>query len=150
MSGLEACQQIHSRYPHLPILILTSREDKSLIPRSINAGAKGYCLKGIPAENLMMAIRSMAAGASWWDATATEVICATVLGDSPPDSSPSLTNREKEILQLLQQGKSNQEIAQQLYISPGTVRVHVHAILQKAGTSDRHRALLWAQQHHLI
>jgi two-component system NarL family response regulator len=71
----------------------------------------------------------MASGASWWDATATEVICATVLGDSPPASSPSLTPREREILQLLHQGKSNQEIAQQLYISPGTVRVHVHAIV---------------------
>jgi two-component system NarL family response regulator len=150
MSGLEACQQIHQRYPNLPILILTSREEKSLIPRSIDAGARGYCLKGIVAETLVLAIRSVVAGASWWDAMATDEIRSALSHVPQFEAHPSLTGREREILTLMAEGKSSQEIAEKLYIAPGTVRVHIHAILQKLGTSDRQQAILLAQKHNLL
>jgi two-component system, NarL family, response regulator len=150
MSGLEACQQIHERYPLLPVLILTSRGDRSLIPRAIEAGARGYCLKGIAANTLVLAIRSVVAGASWWDAIATDEIRSVV--SSPPNPKPnsSLTTREKEVLSLMGEGKSDRTIAEQLYISPGTVRVHIHAILRKLGTSDRQEAILRGRQKNLL
>jgi two-component system NarL family response regulator len=150
MSGLEACQQIHSEHPELPILVLTSREDKNLIPRAIDAGARGYCLKGIGADTLILAIRSLVSGASWWDAKATKEIQAALSPLANGVLNPSLTGREKEILTLMATGNSSQEIAQKLYIAPGTVRVHIHAILQKLGTSDRQQAIFIAQQQNLI
>jgi two-component system NarL family response regulator len=157
IGGIEACRQIKQQHPHLPILVLTSHSQKSLITRLIEAGAQGYCLKGIPAEKLVLALRSVAAGASWWDETATKEIRSSFASHPPLPhseniSQPSnpLTHREQEILGLLAAGKTNQQIAQTLYITPGTVRVHVHAILQKLEVSDRTQAVVVALQKSLI
>lgn len=154
IGGLEACKQIKQQNPLLPILVLTSHSQKTLISRLIGAGAQGYCLKGIAAEKLVLALRSVAAGASWWDETATQEIRSTFA--SEPDgenlSKPAnpLTQREQEILSFLAAGKTNQEIALALYITTGTVRVHVHAILHKLEVSDRSQAVMVAMQKHLI
>ncbi len=151
IGGIEACRQIKQQNPKLPVLVLTSHSQKSLITKLIEVGASGYCLKGIPAETLILAIRSVAAGASWWDQTATTQIRATfensVASDTAVDESNlPLTRREQEILALIAAGKSNQEIAEILYITPGTVRVHVHTIIQKLGVRDRTQAALLAIQ----
>ncbi|NDJ19016.1 response regulator [Myxacorys almedinensis] len=169
--GIEACRQIKQAVPDLPILVLTSHSKAHLIARLIIAGAQGYCLKGIPAEKLILAVRSVAAGASWWDQTATTAIQAafqpensgSVKADQPveatstnsltPHSNPlenPLTPREQEILRLIALGKSNHEIAELLYITSGTVRVHVHAILQKLEVRDRTQAAVLAIQKHLV
>ncbi|NJK73204.1 MAG: response regulator transcription factor [Oscillatoriales cyanobacterium RU_3_3] len=157
IGGIEACRQIKHRHPEIPILILTSHSQKSLIERLIAAGAQGYCLKGIAAENLVLAIRSVAAGASWWDKAATAEIRAVFAKPEPPKNglTPTalenpLTKREQEILALVAAGKSNQEIAQILYIAQGTVRVHVHAILQKLEVRDRTQAAVLAIQKGLV
>jgi two-component system NarL family response regulator len=164
IGGIEACRQIKQQQPTLPVLVLTSRSEKDLILRLIAAGAQGYCLKGIAAEALILAIRSVAAGASWWDSTATAEIQSAFQSHSdnssriPPatpvvpsaSSENPLTPREQEILALIAAGKSNQEIAETLYITPGTVRVHVHAILQKLEVRDRTQAAIIALQKHLI
>lgn len=159
IGGIEACRQIKQQQPTLPVLVLTSRFEKNLISRLIGAGAQGYCLKGIAAESLILALRSVAAGASWWDSTATAEIQATFQGAAnlsvtertPARSSENpLTPREQEILALVAAGKSNQEIADVLYITPGTVRVHVHAILHKLDVRDRTQAAIVALQNHLI
>ncbi|MBW4559363.1 MAG: response regulator transcription factor [Trichormus sp. ATA11-4-KO1] len=154
IGGLEACKQIKQQNPHLPILVLTSHSQKTLIARLIAAGAQGYCLKGIAAEKLVLALRSVAAGASWWDETATQEIRSTFASEphSANISKPAnpLTQREQEILSLLAAGKTNQEIALALYITPGTVRVHVHAILHKLAVSDRAQAVVVALQKRLI
>jgi two-component system, NarL family, response regulator len=157
IGGIEACRQIKQQNPNLPILVLTSHSQKSLIARLIDAGAQGYCLKGIAPEKLVLALRSVAAGASWWDETATKEIRSTFAFDpSQSDSENSsklsnpLTHREQEILSLLAAGKTNQEIALALYITPGTVRVHVHAILHKLGVGDRQTAVVVALQKRLI
>lgn len=160
LGGVEACRRIKQQRPHLPILVLTSRSQQSLIARLIEAGVQGYCLKGIAAETLVLALRSVAAGASWWDSTATSEIRATfgsttMVSDrslpyaSPLDTNP-LTRREQEILSLMASGKSNQEIAELLYIAPGTVRVHVHTILQKLEVRDRTQAVVVALQKQLL
>ncbi|BAZ05162.1 response regulator [Calothrix sp. NIES-3974] len=155
IGGVETCRQIKQIQPNLSVLILTSYPQQSLISKLIEAKANGYCVKGIPPENLILAIRSVAAGASWWDAIATEHIQA-IFQSSPiptsptPTSSNHLTKREQEILKLIAKGKSNQEIAEILYISPGTVRVHVHTILQKLEVRDRTQAALIAIQQGLL
>lgn len=157
LGGVEACRQIKQLSPGLPVLVLTSHTQKALINRIIEVGAQGYCLKGAPSQTLILAIRSVAAGASWWDSTATTEIRAAFESNSSPapasdtnPSSPILTRREQEILTLIADGKTNQEIAQMLYIAPGTVRVHVHAILQKLDVRDRTQAAVIAIQKHLI
>jgi two-component system, NarL family, response regulator len=164
IGGLEACRQLKQQHPALPILALTSRSEKSLVARLIEAGAQGYCLKGIAAETLVLALRSVASGASWWDQTATQEIRSAFLepvdaiGLEPAQATEPeallhrnpLTQREQEILALLSAGKTNQEIAEVLYIAPGTVRVHVHAILNKLEVRDRTQAVIIALQKHLI
>jgi two-component system NarL family response regulator len=149
LGGLETCRQLKLNHPNLPILVLTSRNERSLISRLVSAGAQGYCLKGVTAETLILAMRSVIAGASWWDASATEEIQHTFQiqsSETAPDNLFSskintLTKREKEILSLMSEQKTNQEIAENLYISSGTVRVHIHAILHKLGVSDRKQAI---------
>ena len=157
MGGIEACYQIKQKYPNLPVLVLTSHSQKSLITRLIEVGAQGYCLKGVASEKLVLALCSVAAGASWWDETATREIRSAVgdhhhQSDSENSLKPvnKLTQREQEILSLLAAGKTNQEIALALYITPGTVRVHVHTILQKLEVSDRSQAVVVALQKRLI
>jgi two-component system, NarL family, response regulator len=162
IGGIEACRQIKQIYPQLPILVLTSRSEKTLLARLIEVGAQGYCLKGIPAQKLVLAIRSVAAGASWWDATATQEIRSTFALQEPGNFTTTLTSsnlttannpltgRELEILLLIAAGKTNQQIAETLYITPGTVRVHVHAILHKLEVGDRNAAIAAGVQKGLI
>jgi len=157
IGGIETCRQIKQQNPLLPILVLTSHWQKPLISQLIEAGAQGYCLKGIAAEKLVLALRSVAAGASWWDETATKEIRSSFVSESSASdlentskSANPLTGREQEILSLLAAGKTNQEIAHALYIAPGTVRVHIHAILQKLEVSDRTQAVMTALQKGFI
>ena len=150
IGGAETCRQLKLSHPNLPILILTSRDDPELLTRLIQLGVQGYCLKGIAAETLILAVRSVAAGASWWDATATQTIRKT-LADVPAHLGTvhhnPLTPREQEVLTLIARDKTNGEIAQILYISPGTVRVHVHSILHKLEVGDRAQAVVAAQEY---
>ncbi|PMB51002.1 DNA-binding response regulator [Fischerella thermalis CCMEE 5201] len=157
IGGIETCRQIKQLHPQLPVLVLTSHSQASLIARLIAAGAQGYCLKGIAAENLVLALRSVAAGASWWDETATQEIRSKFEFNSTEDYTKKvsitvnpLTQREQEILSLIAQGKTNQEIAEALYITTGTVRVHVHTILHKLEVRDRTQAVIVAMQAGLI
>ena len=156
IGGVEACRQIKQQHPDIPVLVLTSHSQKPLIERLIAAGAQGYCLKGIEADVLVLALRSVAAGASWWDKTGTTEIRAALGGNSTAMSTTDetasnlLTHREQEILALIAAGKTNQEIAELLHIATGTVRVHVHAILQKLEVRDRTQAAVFAIQKGLV
>lgn len=150
IGGIEACRQIKAAIPELPILILTSHSEQTLIGRLIGAGAQGYCLKGIPAEKLILALKSIASGASWWDQTATSMIQTQFQHPTSTQTENPLTKREQEILKLVALGKSNPEIADELYITPGTVRVHVHAILHKLNVRDRTQAAVLALQRHYV
>lgn len=155
IGGIETCYQLKQRHPNLPILILTSHFQPALIARLVTAGAQGYCVKGVAPETLILALRSLVAGASWWDATATQTIQEKVkqtatLVPEPTDKNHGLTQRELEVLALIAAGKSNSEIAQVLYITPGTVRVHVHAILHKLEVRDRTQAVIVAWQNKLV
>lgn len=148
IGGVEVCRQIKQQYPQLPILVLTSRTDSALINQLIATGVRGYFLKGGAPETLVLALRSVIAGASWWDHIATLEIQG--IAQSKRTTEFLLTPREKQILQLITAGKTTQEIAEAFYITPGTVRVHIHAILQKLDVRDRTQAALLALQKGLI
>jgi two-component system, NarL family, response regulator len=154
LGGLETCRQLKQNHPELPILVLTSRNDRSLIARLVAAGAQGYCLKGVAAETLVLAMRSVIAGASWWDATATAEIHTLFQSNPTADRSTQivepLTRREREILSLIATAKTDRQIAEVLYITPGTVRVHVHTILHKLAVSDRKQAVAIAIAHNFL
>lgn len=118
IGGIETCCQLKQRHPNLPILVLTSHSQLPLILRLLTSGAQGYCVKGVAPETLVLALRSIAVGASWWDATATQTIQANLGKTSlsvPESTNPNLTQREQEVLALIAAGKSNSEIANVLY-----------------------------------
>ena len=162
IGGVEACRQIKLQHPHLPVLVLTSHSQKSLIEQLISTGASGFCLKGIAAESLILALQSVAVGATWWDTRSSQEIRAACANQRKPSADISialpdpasdldaLTQREQEVLSLVARGKSNQEIAERLHITSGTVRVHVHAILQKLDVRDRTQAAILALQRGLV
>jgi two-component system, NarL family, response regulator len=153
LNGLETCHKLQQSHPKLPVLVLTSHPDKDLVFKLIEAGAKGYCTKGIDAEKLLLAIRSLSVGATWWDSNASEQI-STALGRidraSPLIEEFQLTKRELEVLALIAEGRTNRQISEVLFITAGTVRVHVHAILQKLNVCDRTQAAIVALQRQLI
>lgn len=173
IGGVEACRQIKQQHRKLPILVLTSLFQKSLITRLIDVGVQGFCLKGLKVKVLLLAVRSLAAGASWWDQVGTAQIrevfqtyhsnsTATETTKQPESEQSNstetekatqpepLTKREQEVLALLALEKTNQEIAEIMYITPGTVRVHVHGILKKLEVRDRTQAALVAIQKQLV
>jgi two-component system, NarL family, response regulator len=153
LDGMETCRQVKKLQPNLPVLVLTAHPDKNLVVKLVEVGIRGYCLKGIDANNLLLAIRSIATGATWWDASASSQIFDAIgqIDRCPrPVDELQLTKRELEVLTLIANGKTNQQIAQVLFITPGTVRVHVHTILQKLNVSDRTQAAIFALQHKLI
>ncbi len=158
ISGLETYHHIRALRPQIPILALTAHSGSKLINDLIVAKIQGYCLKGVCSDSIVLAIRSLMAGSSWWDSTASEEIFSvfdrTAKAQSPQllqsAEIPVLTNREQEILVLVSTGKSNQEIATILYITTGTVRVHIHTILSKLGVRDRTQAAILALKNGIV
>jgi two-component system, NarL family, response regulator len=157
IDGLETCHQMRLYRPNLRILVLTSNYQPQSIEELIAANVNGYCLKGMASDSIVLAIRSIMAGASWWDNTASHEIFSAFREPNksiPPSidtfSTAILTKREQEILALISMGKSNQEIATTLYIAAGTVRVHVHTILSKLSVRDRTQAAILAIKSGLV
>jgi two-component system, NarL family, response regulator len=157
IDGLETCQQLRLCRPDLRILVLTSKYQPQSIEDLIAVNINGYCLKGLASESIILAIRSIVAGASWWDNAASNEIFSAFRDPErqfqstiETDQTPVLTKREQEILALVSIGKSNQEIASILYIATGTVRVHVHTILSKLSVRDRTQAAILAIKNGLV
>lgn len=146
--GVQATREIHERYPWIRILVLTTFDDDEYIFQSLQVGALGYLLKRTPASEIAAAIRSVAQGYSQLGPT----IALKVLSQLKPSSSSGntiadLSKREVEVLKLVGAGKNNQEIAQELYLSDGTVKNHVTQILSKMNLRDRIQAALWSQKY---
>jgi DNA-binding NarL/FixJ family response regulator len=148
--GVSATREIHQRYPWIRILMLTTFDDDEYIWRSLNAGALGYLLKRTPAPQVAMAVRSVHLGYG----QLSPAIAPKVFSNLKPNPAPSaayqgLSPREQEILKRVGQGRNNQEIAQELHLSEGTVRNYVTQILSQLGMRDRIQAALWAHQQNL-
>jgi DNA-binding NarL/FixJ family response regulator len=146
MDGVAATGAIGQEFPMVKILILTTFDDTEYVAQALQNGASGYLLKDTPAEELVQAIQLVQKG---YTQLAPGLAQKLILG-SPPPPEPAidpawaeLTPREQEILQLIAQGASNREIAQQLYISEKTVKNHITSLLGRLGLRDRTQAAVW-------
>lgn len=144
VSGIEATRQILSRNPSTRIVILTSYVDEGMVRDAVSAGATGYLLKSISSSELAQAVRSAAQGQATLSGEALAELART---DS---SKPELTPRELEVLRGLSEGRTNRQIAADLSLSPGTIRVHVSNILAKLGVDNRTAAAHYALRHGLV
>ena len=148
MDGVQTTQAIREKYPEVKVLALTSFYDRDLVQRAIQAGASGYLVKGVPARELAKVIRLVYSGNTILSQEASQALIQ--MDDQPSKIGDDLTDRELEVLDLLAEGLSNAEIAQQLTISTSTAKHHVRAILSKLGAANRAGAVALAMQHDLI
>ncbi len=138
LGGVEACREIRSRLPNTKVLMLTSYADEEAVLASILAGASGYLLKDTTGRDLAEAILQVAAGASLLDPAVTDVVLAKLRGRETMASS--LNQRERRILELIAEGRTNREIGEVLFLAEGTVRNLVSGILSKLGAGSRAEA----------
>ena len=152
MNGVEATRQITMRYPEVKVLVLTTYADDEWVFDAIRVGASGYLLKDTPRDEVVKAIRGTVTGKTYVDPSiAGKVLRQASSHQTQPASiiTGKLTDREIEVLRLLAKGLSNADISERLFVSEGTVRNHVSAILAKLGVSDRTQAAVIAIQHGL-
>lgn len=163
MDGIEAASRIRLEYPTVNVIMLTSHDNDRDIFASLTAGAGGYCLKDVDPERLYTAIRSVNAGDIWLDSAIadrvvriykqTDVQQNAVRHSRPPIDTPlpdPLSPREMEVLNLLVDGLSNQQIADKLIISLATAKTHVRNILNKLAVDDRTQAAVQAMRRGLV
>ncbi|MFH9707039.1 response regulator [Streptomyces luteogriseus] len=150
--GVTVCRELRSQMPELACLMLTSFDDEEALLDSIMAGASGYVLKQIQGTDLVSAVRTVAAGQSLLDPSATARLMARLRqgqGQEPepePDALPGLTEREREILALIGEGLTNRQIGQRLYLAEKTVKNHISRLLAKLGVERRVQAAVIATQ----
>jgi NarL family two-component system response regulator LiaR len=148
LDGVDTTRAIRGLYPHIQVLVLSSFHDAELVRRAIKAGAIGYLVKGVSADELAAAIRSAHAGRP---ALSPEAVRALAEGaDPPPQPAFDLSEREREVLALVAEGLSNAQIAQRLAISIATVKYHLRGIFSKLGAANRAEAAAVALRHDLI
>jgi len=148
LGGVAATRTIHQRWPQVQVIALTSFQEKELVQDALQAGAIGYLLKNVSGDELSEAIRQAHGGRP---TLAPEAVQALI---QPPSEAEilaaDLTRREQEVLALLVKGMSNPEIAERLFISRATVKVHVSSILSKLGVASRAEAISLAIQNKLV
>jgi NarL family two-component system response regulator LiaR len=148
MDGASATRAIRQRYPHIQVIVLTSFRDHELVQAALQAGAIGYLLKNVTADELAAAVRAAYAGRPTLASEVTEALMYTIANPSPPGDS--LTPREREVLALMVKGLSNTEIAVQLTVSVSTVKFYVSSILAKLQVATRVEAATLAVERHLV
>jgi NarL family two-component system response regulator LiaR len=148
MDGAEATAEILRRVPRARVLALTSFSDPDLIERAIRAGATGYVLKNVSANELAKAVRQTNAGIPTLAPEVAEILMQAMT--APPSPGLLLTKREREVLALLAVGRTNAEIADRLVLSMSTVKSHVSSIFVKLGASGRAEVVAIAVRDHLI
>lgn len=153
MDGLTATGEIHRHSPHTAVLIVTLYEQQDYIVRAIRAGASGYLLKDATRAHILSVIRKVLSGESALDPELTMRVLQSILSPevyTREQPVETLTHRETEVLQLLAEGYTNQEIAMRLRIGAGTVKSHVEHIISKLGASGRTQAAVLAVQQGLV
>ncbi len=153
LDGLEATRRILAADEEARILILTTFDLDEYVYEALRSGASGFVLKDEPPEQLLAAIRTVAAGDALLSPSITKRVIkqfARTPRPEPPKEFDELTTREQEVFRLIAEGLSNVEIGQQLYISDTTVKTHITHILQKLGLRDRVQAVVLAYQTGLF
>ncbi|TFE01200.1 MULTISPECIES: response regulator transcription factor [Jeotgalibacillus] len=150
MDGIEATSQIIKKWPEAKIIIVTSFLDDDKVYPALEAGAVSYLLKTSKAKDIADAIRKTHNGETVLEPEVTGKVMQRMRGGVPKLLHQDLTDREKEILLLVAEGKTNQEIADELYIALKTVKTHVSNILGKLEVQDRTQAVIYAFKHDLV
>jgi two-component system, NarL family, response regulator LiaR len=150
MDGIEATKQIIDSWPDAKIIIVTSFLDDEKVYPALEAGATSYMLKTSKASEIANAVRSTYEGQSVLEPEVTGKMMMKMRKKEPTALHEQLTNREMEILLLMAQGKTNQEIGDELFIALKTVKVHVSNILGKLEVQDRTQAVIYAFKHSLV
>ena len=156
VDGVQATRELRRREGSPPVLALTTFDDDEVLAGMLRAGAAGFVLKGVPAEDLQRAVRSVAGGGAWLDPAVTARVLAIYRTATPPAAAAaaadldSLTGREREVLALIGRGRTNGEIAAELFVSEGTVKTHVNHVFTKLQLRDRAAAVVFAFDHDLV
>ena len=153
MNGIHATREIKKGYPEIKVLVLTTFGEDEWVFDAVRSGADGYLLKGTPREKLVAAVKGTAAGEVYIDPEVGGKLLAQVAqnpGEKDTTLSAELSEREMEVLNLLAQGLTNAEIAERLFLTRGTVRNYVSAILSKLDVDDRTQAAILAIRHGLV
>lgn len=145
LSGIEVAQKAAVVAPNTSIVFYTAYGDRALLSEALDVGARGFVLKEAPLPDLVRAVERVAAGDAYVDP-----VLAGVLVSAQTDKVPSLTQREREVLRLLADGLSNEEIGKRLFISPETVRTHVRKAMAKLEADTRTQAVATALRQSLI
>ena len=151
-SGVEACEEITTRWPDVRVVMLTSYAEDEMLFSAIRAGASGYVLKQIGAEGLIAAIEAACRGEALLDPAVTQRVFQEVrraVKEEEAAAFANLSQQEKHVLALVSEGKTNREIAEALFLGEGTVRNYVSSILSKLSVSNRAEAAAYAVAHNL-
>lgn len=153
MNGIIATRKIREKHPDIQVLVLTTYDDDEWLFDAIRSGAAGYLLKDTPPETLIEAIVGTAAGKTFLDPNIAGKLLSSYSGkvsEKPLPTNFQLSEREQDILKLLAKGLSNADIAQQLYLTEGTVRNYTSEIFKKLGVNDRTQAAVLALRYGLV
>jgi DNA-binding NarL/FixJ family response regulator len=156
VDGVQATLQLKRRESSPPVLALTTFDDDQALAGMLRAGASGFVLKGVPAEDLQRAVRAVAQGGAWLDPAVTARVLAIYRAAPAADQAgrdedlDTLTSRELEVLRLIGRGKTNGEIAAELFVSEGTVKTHINHLFTKLRLRDRAAAVVFAFDHGLV
>jgi two-component system, NarL family, response regulator LiaR len=148
MDGATATALIRQQFPHVQILVLTSFKEGELIKKALEAGAIGYLLKDVTADDLARAIRAAHAGRATLSPEAAQSLVETT--NLPPAPGLDLTEREREVLALMVEGLNNIQIAARLTVSPSTIKSHVSNVLSKLGVASRTEAVTLALRNRIV
>lgn len=155
MDGISATGLIKQHNPETKVVILTSHNDVNEVLNSLKAGANAYCSKEINPKRLTEVVQSVLDGASWFDPSIAHIVLEAAskfqqVENAQPERDYGLTTRETQILKLITEGFSNNEIANKLFVSINTTKAHVASILQKLEVDDRLQAALKALKERLV
>jgi DNA-binding NarL/FixJ family response regulator len=146
LGGIELTRQAKRSAPSTAILLYTGYGDRALLTEALDAGVAGFVLKEAPMDDLLRAVRAVAAGGTYVD----PVLAGTLAAASVGSKTPQLTQRERDVLRLLADGLSNEEIGKRLFISAETVRTHVRKAMSKLDADTRTQAVARALRDNLI
>lgn len=148
LDGVSTTRAIRQQFPQVQVLALTSFKEGNLIKDALEAGAIGYLLKDVSADDLARAIRAAHAGRATLSPEAAQAIVQAA--NQPPAPGLDLTEREREVLRLMVEGLNNTQIAGSLSVSPSTIKSHVSNILSKLGVASRTEAVTLALRNHIV